>query len=210
MPDPDCPYVSRGGLKLAAALDAFDLDPRNLDCADLGCSTGGFTDCLIQRHARHVYSVDTAYGQFAWKLRQHPDVTTLERTNALHFDPQTQLADFAGCDLVVLDLGWTRQSRALPAAMQWLKHSPDARIITLIKPHYEATDLALSGTSRASKGPRRGQLTDTQADEVTQTLLATLPQQLGLEPIHHIRSPIRGGKAGNREHLALLAVHTRR
>ncbi len=71
----DCPFVSRGGLKLAAALDAFDLEPTGFQCADLGCSTGGFTDCLLQRGAAHVFAVDTAYGELAWKLRQDERVT---------------------------------------------------------------------------------------------------------------------------------------
>src|SRR5690606_3323422 len=83
----DTRYVSRGGLKLEAALDHFALDVTGFICADLGCSTGGFTDCLLQRGAAKVFAVDTAYGQLAWKLRKDDRVVVLERTNALHFDP---------------------------------------------------------------------------------------------------------------------------
>ncbi|NJO55814.1 MAG: hypothetical protein HC834_05040 [Rhodospirillales bacterium] len=147
-----CPYVSRGGLKLAAALEAIPLSVQGLTCADLGCSTGGFTDCLLQQGAARVYSVDTAYGQFAWKLRQDKRVTLLERTNALHMNPWKPerrckgLADFAGVDWVVIDLGWTKQKLAIPAAVRWLRQddagdavaNPSRGIITLIKPQYEA------------------------------------------------------------------------
>ncbi|MCA9279369.1 MAG: SAM-dependent methyltransferase [Phycisphaerales bacterium] len=124
-------FVSRGGLKLAHALDTFALTPHGMTCADLGCSTGGFTDCLLQRGAAKVYSVDTAYGQLAWKLRSDDRVVVMERSNALHTEPVEQV------DLVVIDLGWTVQKLAIPAAARWLK--PDGCIVTLIKPHYEHT-----------------------------------------------------------------------
>lgn len=205
MTKPQSRYVSRGGLKLEAALDAFELDPADFVCADLGCNVGGFTDCLIQRGAQHVYAVDTAYGQLAWTLRQHEKVTVLERTNALHFDPQS-IDDFQPCDLVVIDLGWTRQHKAIPVALQWLSDSPTARIITLIKPHYEAEADAMTGT----KGKRKGVLSDEQADEVVQRVVSELPE-VGVQVLGHIASPIRGGgkrgktKEGNREYLALLS-----
>ena len=131
MGDPTCPYVSRGGLKLAAAIDHFGLDVTGYVCADLGCSVGGFTDVLLQRGAAKVHAVDTAYGQLAWKLRNDPRVVVMERQNALHAEAQPQ------CDLVVVDLGWTKQDRAVPAAARWLKPDGGA-ILTLIKPHYEA------------------------------------------------------------------------
>lgn len=129
--DQSTSFVSRGGLKLAHALDTFSLSPQGMTCADLGCSTGGFTDCLLQHGATRVYAVDTAYGQLAWKLRSDERVVVMERSNALHTNPAAQV------DLVVIDLGWTVQKLAIPAASQWLK--PDGRIITLIKPHYEHT-----------------------------------------------------------------------
>ncbi len=191
MPEQDAPkYVSRAGLKLHTALEAFQVDPTGLTCADLGCSTGGFTDCLLQHGAKHVYSVDTAYGELAWKLRQDERVSVLERSNALHKEP------LAPCELVTVDLGWTPQHRAIPAAARWLSDSPDARIISLIKPHYEATADAMGGR-------RKGKLNDEQALHVTEQILQKL-EDMGFKSIHHIPSPIRGGKGGNMEYLALL------
>ena len=197
MVTPDCPYVSRGGLKFAAALDAFSLDPTGWTCADLGCSTGGFTDCLLQRGAAHVYAVDTAYGELAWKLRQDARVTVLERTNALHFDPHAGLTGFTGCDLVAIDLGWTRQQRAVPTALNWLKPDPAARLITLIKPHYESQ-------GRATRGRRRGVLSEQEADQALHETIEALPA-IGVEVLDWIASPVRGGRrGGNIEYLALL------
>jgi len=191
MPDPDHDYASRGGLKLAAALDAFGIDPAGRSAADLGCSHGGFVDCWLGRGAARVYAVDTAYGQLDYRLRTDGRVVVMERTNALHADPPEPV------DLVSVDLGWTKQDRAVPAALRWLppadprRRDPrraDARIVTLIKPHYE------SGEHR---------LDDDAADEVTDRVVAALPA-LGVEVLGVIRSPIRGGKGGNLEHLAAL------
>lgn len=197
--EPDCPFVSRGGLKLRHALDEFSVDPTGLACADLGCSTGGFTDCLLQAGASRVFSVDTAYGQLAWKLRNDDRVTVLERSNALHTDPPPEVGE--GVDLVVIDLGWTRQERAIPAALRWL--SPHGRIITLIKPHYE--------TAR-EPDPRTGSsapFDEAPAERVTREVVGRLPA-LGVRVLGLTRSPILGGKTGkgaargNVEYLALL------
>jgi 23S rRNA (cytidine1920-2'-O)/16S rRNA (cytidine1409-2'-O)-methyltransferase len=114
--DSDNPFVSRGGLKLRHALGEFGIDPAGLTCADLGCSTGGFTDCLLRAGAARVYAVDTAYGELAWSVRTDPRVRVMERTNALHAEPPE-----GGVDLVVIDLGWTKQALAVPAALRWLK-----------------------------------------------------------------------------------------
>lgn len=193
------PYVSRGGVKLAAALDQFGLDVKECRCADFGSNAGGFTDCLLQRGAAGVYAVDTGYGTLAWKLRQDNRIVTLERTNVLHFDPQS-LGDFGGCELVVIDLGWTRQSHAVPAALRWLSGDDNARIITLIKPHYESDRSLLNS----------GVLDPKDAEAVCARVLAGLPA-LGVEVLAHIRSPILGGagkgRAGNTEYLALLKRH---
>ncbi len=223
----DCPFVSRGGLKLAAALDAFSIDPTGLTCADLGCSTGGFADCLLQRGAGRVYAMDTAYGALAWKLRQDARVTVLERTNALHFDPWTQIAGFTGCELVTVDLGWTRQVRALAAARRWLGgtagvpgdrgHPPPAPpggrgetappaggtagvagVVTLVKPHYEAV-----GVGVRPRGWRGGRLEDAEGEQVTRRVLAEL-EQAGWRVAGRVASPVRGEKGGNLEHLAWL------
>ena len=128
-------FVSRGGLKLQHALKAFEIEPSEWICVDLGCSTGGFTDCLLQAGAERVYSVDTAYGEFAWTLRNDERVTLLERTNALHVDIPDEVTGRGGVDLAVIDLGWTRQDKAIPAAIRWLRAGGE--IVSLIKPHYE-------------------------------------------------------------------------
>lgn len=186
VPDPSHPYVSRGGLKLAAAIDAFQLDVQGFVCADLGCSTGGFVDCLLQRGADRVFAIDTGYGQLAWKLRQNRRVTVLERTNALHVEPPPDGRQ--ACDLVTIDLGWTRQAKALPATLPWLK--PDTgRVVTLIKPHYE------SGEHRPAEDETRA---------VAERTLAEA-ENTGWRSHGLIESPIRGSKGGNVEFLALLS-----
>ncbi|MBC7771650.1 MAG: TlyA family RNA methyltransferase [Pyrinomonadaceae bacterium] len=205
--DPIHSYVSRGGLKLRHALEAFRVDVRGLSCADFGCSTGGFTDCLLQAGAAHVTSIDTAYGEFAWKLRNDPRVTLLERTNALHvrapaMDQRPQL--------IVIDLGWTPQRLCLPAALNWLSSAEPAaasggdesdtgRIITLIKPHYE---LEPAEKSLLVKGV----LPDAEAQRVAERVMASFPD-MGLNLIASTRSPIAGSKEnrqGNAEWLAVL------
>lgn len=181
-------FVSRGGLKLDAAFEHFDLAaglPEGFAGADLGCSTGGFVDCQLQRGAARVYAVDTAYGELAWKLRSDDRVVVLERANALHTEPP----DGPVCDLVSLDLGWTKQDKAIPAALRWLSDRPAARIVTLIKPHYESGQHGL---------------TDDDADAETQRVIDHVLPGLGVEVLGHLRSPIHGGKGGNLEHLALL------
>lgn len=129
--EPDCPFVSRAGLKLAFGLDAFGLDVSGRTCADFGCNVGGFTDCLLRRGAARVYAVDTGYGALAWTLRRDPRVVVLERTNALHAEPPEPV------DLVTIDVAWTPQRRILPAAGRWLR--PGGQVVSLLKPHYEAS-----------------------------------------------------------------------
>jgi 23S rRNA (cytidine1920-2'-O)/16S rRNA (cytidine1409-2'-O)-methyltransferase len=200
MPDKEeHPFVGRGGLKLLHALESFHIDPAGLVCADLGCNVGGFTDCLLIHGAASVFAVDTGYGALAWKLRQDPRVTVMERTNALHVDPPAQV------DLVVIDLGWTPQSKAIPAAVRWLK--PAGRIITLIKPHYETTP-------DEKQNLAAGVLDDIAGHQVVSRVLESLPD-LGVRVISSARSPVRGGKGkrnrrGNAEWLALLEVANER
>lgn len=169
---------------MAAALDAFNVVPAGWVCADLGSNVGGFTDCLLQRGAARVYAVDTGYGTLAYKLRKDPRVHVMERTNAMH----VQLPE--PVDLAVIDVGWTRQQRILPPARGLLR--PDGRIITLIKPHYEADAAQL----------RSGVLPAEQAPEVLDAVCRTI-EQLGFRVAGLIESPIPGQK-GNREWLALL------
>ena len=218
VPEPN-PYVSRGGLKMHAALAAFaplGMDARGLTCADFGCSTGGFTDCLLQHGAARVYAIDTAYGELAWRLRNDPRVTVMERTNCLHAPPPVEVAGAGGVDLVVADAGWTVQRLLVPAALRWL--TPAGRMITLVKPHYEksAAERDAGGRSAAgrSQGPRGGRgavvLDEREALEVTRRVLAALPA-LGVRVEAWVRSPVLGGAdargkgGGNPEYLALLA-----
>ncbi|MCC6749388.1 MAG: TlyA family RNA methyltransferase [Deltaproteobacteria bacterium] len=135
------PYVSRGGLKLAAALDHFSLDVAGLVALDVGASTGGFTDCLLQRGARHVIAVDVGYGQLAWKLRQDPRVTCLERVNARHLEAEAlraALRDESAWppELAVIDVSFISLTLVLPAVERVL--GPDRPILALVKPQFEA------------------------------------------------------------------------
>lgn len=126
-------YVGRGGLKLAGALEAFAIDPAGARCLDVGCSTGGFTDCLLQHGAAHVLAVDVGRAQFAWSLRNDPRVTLLERTNIV----DVPALGYAGsCDLAVCDVSFTSVARVLPAVMELL--GPRGRFVTLVKPQFEA------------------------------------------------------------------------
>lgn len=198
MPEPsENRYVGRGGLKLEHALREFRVDPTGLTCADFGCNVGGFTDCLLQHGAARVYAVDTGYGALAYTLRIDPRVTVMERTNALHAPAPDE-----PIDLIVVDLAWTPQRLAIPAALRWLKPGPDGRIITLIKPHYEASDqgrkdLLIDGV-----------LPESRAEEILQIVLSSMTG-LGVETVGLTRSPIAGGhgkgrKSGNIEWLGLL------
>lgn len=183
------PYVSRGGLKLAAALDAFALDPTGWVAADVGASTGGFTDCLLQRGAAHVYAIDVGYGQLAWRLRQDSRVTVIERTNVRHL---SALPDAALVDLAVIDVSFISLRLVLPAVARFLR--PDGCVVALIKPQFEA--------GRASVG-KGGVVKDPQVHRrVLHDLLSwALAQGWSVEGL--VRSPITGPK-GNVEFLCLL------
>jgi 23S rRNA (cytidine1920-2'-O)/16S rRNA (cytidine1409-2'-O)-methyltransferase len=136
----DHPYVSRGGVKLAGALDAFGVDPEGKRCVDLGASTGGFTDCLLQRGAARVVAVDVGYGQLAHKLRTDPRVLVLERTNARTLEPETA---GGACDLIVVDASFIGLAKLLPAIVRCL--GPGGELVALIKPQFEV------GREEASK-----------------------------------------------------------
>jgi 23S rRNA (cytidine1920-2'-O)/16S rRNA (cytidine1409-2'-O)-methyltransferase len=125
------PYVSRGGEKLAGALHDFQFDVQGRICADVGASTGGFTDCLLQQHAAKVYAIDVGYGQLAHKLRVDERVIVMERTNARYLEHLPELVN-----LVVIDASFISLRLILPAVQKWLQ--PQADIIALIKPQFEA------------------------------------------------------------------------
>jgi 23S rRNA (cytidine1920-2'-O)/16S rRNA (cytidine1409-2'-O)-methyltransferase len=191
-------FVSRAGEKLDHALTTFNIDVAGMSCADLGCNVGGFTDVLLQRGAASVIAVDTGYGTLAWTLRQDDRVDVRERTNALHAPPPD-----GGVDLVVIDLGWTPQRRAIPAALNWL--ADGGEIVTLIKPHYE-----LDEQSRRTH-LKKGALEDDTADAVvTSSVLAMA--DFGLQVVGRTWSPLRGGKSarGGRKGNLEALLHLRR
>ena len=134
---PAIEYVSRGALKLERALDVFGVDPTGRRIMDVGASTGGFTDLLLQRGAVHVYAVDVGYGQLAWKLRQDPRVTVLERTNVRHLTPEGLKApEGEAPDMAVIDVSFISLAKILPAVRALLTAPGD--LIALIKPQFEA------------------------------------------------------------------------
>lgn len=181
---PEKPFVTRAGLKLAAALDAFGVSPEAAFCADFGSNVGGFVDCLLRRGAVRVYAVDTGYGVLAWSLRKDPRVVVMERTNAMH------VALPEPVDLLTIDVAWTTQDRILPNAARQLR--PGGRIISLVKPHYEADKSLL----------RSGVLAPDDARRVLEETVNRI-HETGLEVQSTIESPIAGNK-GNLEFLALI------
>src|ERR1700722_2289129 len=187
-------YVSRGGFKLEHALKHFKLDVTGLTTIDLGASTGGFTDCLLQHGAAKVYAVDVGHGQLAWKLRHDPRVVVMEKTNARDLTPAKFPAPFAPVDLIVIDCSFISLSRILPVAVALLRVS--GKLLPLIKPQFEA------GKAEADKG--RGVITD---PAIHARVLAELEEfvyaQAGLAWRGSTESPLLG-PAGNREFFALI------
>ncbi len=185
------PYVSRGGVKLAHALDHFALDPSGLVALDVGASTGGFTDCLLQRGASRVYAIDVGHGQLAYTLRQDPRVVCFEKLNArLPFDlPEP-------ADILVIDVSFISLTLALPQPLTHLKAG--GYVVALVKPQFEA---------RRGEVGQRGVIRD---DALREDILMRVEQWLaardGVELLDTIPSPITGD-AGNREFLALLRKH---
>lgn len=183
------PYVSRGGHKLAHALDAGGLDVRGMVAIDVGASTGGFSDVLLQRGVARLYAIDVAYGELAWKVRSDARVTVLERTNIRHL--QT-LPDGDLADLAVIDASFIGLAQVLPATLRLLK--PASQIIALVKPQFEAQreEVSEGGVVRNSEVHRR----------VLQETIATA-HALDLRVADLFVSPIRG-PAGNVEFLIWL------
>ena len=178
------PYVSRSGEKLAAALDAFSIDPRGTIGLDVGCSTGGFTDCLLQRGAARIYAIDVGYGQIDWKLRQDQRVILLERTNIRHVDRilVTELVDLA-----VIDVSFISLTLVLPSVVPLLRDG--AMVVALVKPQFEV------GKGQVGAG---GIVRDNaQREAVTKKVIACA-ERLGLEVRGVLDSPVKGRK-GNRE-----------
>ena len=198
-------YVGRGGLKLRHALDAFGIDVAGAVCADFGCNVGGFTDCLLRAGASRVYAIDTGYGALGYRLRTDERVVVMERTNALHAPVPEDVRARGGVALVVIDMGWTPQRKAVPAALAWL--APGGAIVTLIKPHYE-TGPAL-GPGFEDVRTKKGVLDDAEAQRVVDRVIETAPA-MGVRVLGVVQSPVRGGASkgntqGNAEWLAHLA-----
>ncbi len=179
-------FVSRAGKKLAAALSHFRLNVDALICADLGCSTGGFTDCLLQNGAAKVYAVDTGFGVLDWKLRNDPRVEVMERQNALHVTLPEKV------DFVSVDVGWTRQRLILPVAMSLLK--PKGNIISLLKPHYESPREYLD----------HGRLKDDKLENVVFGVISDL-EKMNIHVSGITISPIVGDKGKNIEYLLWIS-----
>lgn len=183
------PFVSRAGRKLAAALDHFAVDPSGWVCLDVGASTGGFSDCLLQRGAKRIYAVDVGYGQLDQRLRNDPRMVVMERVNARHLAAD---ALPEAVDLATLDLSFISLVKVLPAIVPHVR--PGGLLLPLIKPQFEA------GRGRVGKG---GILRD---EMVRQAVIAERLRDfadLGLEVVGHVDSPVHGAE-GNREALALL------
>jgi len=180
-------YVSRGGEKLAAALDAFGFDPRGRRGLDVGASTGGFTDVLLQRGAEGVMAIDVGYGQLAWSLRQNPRVTVMERVNIRHLDQLPFPADFA-----VIDVSFISLRLVLPRVGQLL--SPPGEVVALVKPQFEV------GKGAVGKG---GVVRDPALHEQVLKELRGFAGEIGYQVAGQIASPVLGAK-GNREFLLYL------
>jgi 23S rRNA (cytidine1920-2'-O)/16S rRNA (cytidine1409-2'-O)-methyltransferase len=184
-------FVSRGGHKLEHALAHFQLDVAGLTALDLGASTGGFTDCLLQRGVEKVFAVDVGQGQLAWKLRQDSRVIVMEKTNARHLKPEQFPAP---ADLAVVDCSFISLKKILPPAVPLLK--PAGKIVALIKPQFEA------GKAEVDKG--RGVITDAAIhDRVLAELQEFVTAQAGLCWRGVVESPLLG-PAGNKEFLVLI------
>ena len=192
--DADEKYVSRGGHKLEHALRHFQLDVTGLTALDLGASTGGFTDCLLQHGAAKVFAVDVGRGQLAWKLRHDPRVVVMEKTNARHLTAAQFPQPFTPADLAVIDCSFISLRNILPAAIALLR--PNGRIVALIKPQFEA------GKAEADKG--RGVISDPSVHErVLNEVQEFVRAQPGLRWRGVVESPLLG-PAGNKEFLALI------
>jgi 23S rRNA (cytidine1920-2'-O)/16S rRNA (cytidine1409-2'-O)-methyltransferase len=191
--EPDHPWVSRGGLKLIAALDAYSISPKGLDCLDIGASTGGFTDVLLARGANRVVAVDVGRGQLDWRLRNDTRVRVMEGVNARHLD---------GVDLpfkaslATVDVSFISLSLVVPALLGHL--TAGAWLVCLVKPQFEAGRLQVGKGGIVRDESVRRQVIDDTVDAL---------EDLGLQHIGTVPSPIRGQK-GNLEELAVFRTKT--
>ena len=187
---PDHPYVGRGGLKLAHALDTFQVPVAGRECLDIGASTGGFTDVMLQRGAARVVALDVGHGQLDWRLRQHPRVVVLEHVNARHLTPELLPGSV---DLVTIDVSFISLARIFPVVPPVMQTGAD--LVALVKPQFEA------GRSEVRKGiVRSAEIHARVLDEV-----AAAAAEVGLTRVASTASPITGQK-GNVEFLVHFRV----
>ena len=183
------PYVSRGGLKLRGALDAFGLSAAGLVCLDIGASTGGFTDCLLQAGAAKVYALDVGYGQLAWKLREDARVTSIERTNIRHYDGA---GISTAIDLAVIDVSFISLKLVIPPVVNLIREG--ATIIALVKPQFEA------GKDEVGD---HGVVRDPELHRRIIAEVEAFSREVGLAVLGSCESPLTG-PAGNREFFVCL------
>jgi 23S rRNA (cytidine1920-2'-O)/16S rRNA (cytidine1409-2'-O)-methyltransferase len=188
---PELKYVSRGGLKLEKALDAFQLDPQDRVVIDVGSSTGGFTQCLLERGAKRVYAVDVGHGQLAWSLRNDPRVVVMERTNIRHL---SNLPEPMQC--AVIDVSFISLRLVLPPLIPLLKQDPDTWIIALVKPQFEAGKAEVDRGGGVIKDP-------TVHQRVLAELKEWITENTTLRVMSETDSPILG-RDGNHEFLFAL------
>jgi 23S rRNA (cytidine1920-2'-O)/16S rRNA (cytidine1409-2'-O)-methyltransferase len=193
---PEHPWVGRGGLKLAHALETFGVDVTGRLALDIGASTGGFTDVLLQRGARHVVALDVGHGQLHWKLRQDPRVTVIEGANARHLT-RAGLPDIGpGVDIVVIDVSFISLALIFPVVPPLL--APGARVVALVKPQFEA--------GRREVG-RKGVVSKPEVHARVIADVTAAAAEVGLERRGLTESPITGAQ-GNTEFLMLLEART--
>jgi 23S rRNA (cytidine1920-2'-O)/16S rRNA (cytidine1409-2'-O)-methyltransferase len=198
------PYVSRGGLKLEAALDFFQIDVKNKIIMDVGSSTGGFTDCMLKRGAEKVYCIDVGYGQLAWSLRNDPRVVLLERTNARYLDQELknqklekrkeELEDLvrSNIDMVTIDVSFISLTKVVPAILPFIRK--DGEVLALVKPQFEI------GKGQVGKG---GIVREEEKRLQTVRDVQEALQCLDLTPAGDFQSPVPGQK-GNIEYFLYM------
>lgn len=185
----DIPYVGRGGLKLKAALDFFRIAPVDKIVMDIGCSTGGFTDCILQENAVKVYAIDVGYGQIDWSLRQNTRVILLEKTNIRYLEKE-KIPD--SVDLILIDVSFISLTKVLPKCLEFL--NDEGMILALIKPQFEV------GKGLVEKG---GVIKDESKRMDAVEKIRTFAEAIGLKSIGIFESPVHGQK-GNIEYFIYL------
>ncbi len=193
---PEHPWVSRGGLKLAHALDAFGIDVTGALALDIGASTGGFTDVLLQRGARHVIALDVGHGQLHWKLRTDPRITVIEGVNARYLSPADLPGLGDGADVVTIDVSFISLALIFPVLPALL--APGARVVALVKPQFEA--------GRRDVG-RKGVVSDPAVHARVIDDVTAAAAEVGLGRLALVESPITGAQ-GNKEFLMLLEARS--